>query len=311
MLQQTVGGWNAGSTCHPLHLCCIQCAYNDKADASAKQAAATHPLQLWPCVLRRPGEPLAPSGSRKVRPKGDAVGVDEHQPVSASQQPGGTLCKPREPLAPSSSRNVRPKRSTQRPQQQSPISVSQQAQSMHPGDGRRREKYLACRALPYGKISRQEFVHADQARGYNSHVGPQATVLSGYHRRPVNGLNLRSVAFSCVLHPVVGFLETCHRSYWGPRIILHSISPASASTAHAGVTVEQMAVGGSPTLSFTSAPLALACHPQAIPHGGQQCLCSPQLHLRSTKRQALTLVPCPHTFLSGDSPAQAFPHPCT
>ena len=33
-----------------------QCPFNDKADALAKQAAATHPLRLGPCVLKlRPG----------------------------------------------------------------------------------------------------------------------------------------------------------------------------------------------------------------------------------------------------------------
>ena len=53
-----------------------QCPFNDKADALTQQAAATHPLQLRPCVLRRPGEPLAPSGSRNVRPQGNAAGVD-------------------------------------------------------------------------------------------------------------------------------------------------------------------------------------------------------------------------------------------
>ena len=34
-----------------------QCPFNDKTDALARQAAATHPLQLGPCVLRGPGEP--------------------------------------------------------------------------------------------------------------------------------------------------------------------------------------------------------------------------------------------------------------
>ena len=48
-----------------------QCPFNDKADALAKQAAATHPLQLRPCVLRRLGESLAPSGSCSVQPKRD------------------------------------------------------------------------------------------------------------------------------------------------------------------------------------------------------------------------------------------------
>ena len=52
-----------------------QCPFNDKADAFGKQAATTHPLQSRPCVLRRPGEPLAPSGSRNVRPKRNAQGA--------------------------------------------------------------------------------------------------------------------------------------------------------------------------------------------------------------------------------------------
>ena len=76
-----------------------QCAFKDKAEALAQQAAATHPLQLRPCVLRRPGEPLAPSGSRSVRPKGNAAGVDEQQSVSAPRQ-SGTLRRPRDPLGP-------------------------------------------------------------------------------------------------------------------------------------------------------------------------------------------------------------------
>ena len=63
--------------------------FHDKADALAKQAVGTRPLQLRPCVLRRPGEPLAPSGP----PKGYAAGVDGHQPVSASQHSGGDITK--------------------------------------------------------------------------------------------------------------------------------------------------------------------------------------------------------------------------
>ena len=42
-----------------------------KPIALAKQATATPPLQVRPCVPRRPGKPLAPSGSRSVRPKRD------------------------------------------------------------------------------------------------------------------------------------------------------------------------------------------------------------------------------------------------
>ena len=40
--------------------------------------------------------------------------------------------------------------------------------------------------------------YADPAHGYKSHVGPQATVLSCYHTRPVRGLTyvrLRSIVF--------------------------------------------------------------------------------------------------------------------
>ena len=36
--------------------------------------------------------------------------------------------------------NVRPKQNTPQPQQQSPTLVPQHAQSMHPGDGRERDK---------------------------------------------------------------------------------------------------------------------------------------------------------------------------
>ena len=56
------------------------CLFNPKADASARQAA--DPLQLRPCELRRPREPLAPSGSRNVRPTRSAGGVQ----VDAPQQ---------------------------------------------------------------------------------------------------------------------------------------------------------------------------------------------------------------------------------
>ena len=60
--------------------------FNDEADALAKQvAAATDRLQLRPCVLPRPGEPLAPSGPRNVQPKGNAGGTAEQQPISAPQ----------------------------------------------------------------------------------------------------------------------------------------------------------------------------------------------------------------------------------
>ena len=72
-----------------------QCPVNDKADESDKQAAAMHPLQWRPCVLRTPGEPLAPSGSRNVRPPGNAEGAAEQQPISAPQQEG-TWRRPRE-----------------------------------------------------------------------------------------------------------------------------------------------------------------------------------------------------------------------
>ena len=106
-----------------------QCPFNDK-DALAEQAAATHPLQLSPCVLRRPEEPLAPSGSRNVWPKGNTEGAAEQPPISALR-PEGTWRRPSEPFAYSESRNL---------QVPSPTSVPQNAQSVHPGDGRERDK---------------------------------------------------------------------------------------------------------------------------------------------------------------------------
>ena len=70
----------------------VDLAFNDQADALAKQAAATHPLQSRHCALRRPSEPLAPSGACNVRPKMNAEGVPEEalarQPVLTPQQPG-------------------------------------------------------------------------------------------------------------------------------------------------------------------------------------------------------------------------------
>ena len=66
-----------------------RCPFNDKADALAKQAAATPPLQLGPCVLQRTGEPLAPSASRNVRPQGNAEGASGRWSVLAPQQPKG------------------------------------------------------------------------------------------------------------------------------------------------------------------------------------------------------------------------------
>ena len=59
-------------------LCSHQCGHdkypsNNKADALAKQATATHPLQLRPCVLRRPREPLASSETRIVRRRGGST----------------------------------------------------------------------------------------------------------------------------------------------------------------------------------------------------------------------------------------------
>ena len=56
-----------------------QCPFNDKADALANQAVATHPLQLRPCILRRPGEPLAPSEFSNVLPKRNAEVVSGQQ----------------------------------------------------------------------------------------------------------------------------------------------------------------------------------------------------------------------------------------
>ena len=104
-----------------------QCPFDDKADALAKQAAATHPLQLRPCVLRRPRESSAPSGSRNVRAKGNAEGAAEHQPILASQQQR-TRRRPREPSAHSESRNVRPKDSMT--SLQGPKALSQRIQVM-------------------------------------------------------------------------------------------------------------------------------------------------------------------------------------
>ena len=115
-----------------------RCPFNDKSDAVAKQAAALHPLQLRPCVLRRPGEPLAPSGSCNVQPQGNAEGVSAPQSVWLRSN-HRALRRPREPLPPSESRNVRPQTSTPRMQVQSPSSVPQPAESMHPGDGRERD----------------------------------------------------------------------------------------------------------------------------------------------------------------------------
>ena len=66
-----------------------QCPCNGKADALATQAAATHPLQPRPRVPLGPGEPLAPSGSRTVWPKGNRAGVDECPSVPAPQQSAG------------------------------------------------------------------------------------------------------------------------------------------------------------------------------------------------------------------------------
>ena len=61
--------------------------FSDKVDA--KQAAATHSLQLRPCVSRRHRETLASSDTRNVRTSGDIVAninittaiADDHQPM--------------------------------------------------------------------------------------------------------------------------------------------------------------------------------------------------------------------------------------
>ena len=50
-----------------------KCSLQDKADALARQAAATHLLHLRLCVLRRPRKPLASLETRNVRPRGDDV----------------------------------------------------------------------------------------------------------------------------------------------------------------------------------------------------------------------------------------------
>ena len=111
-----------------------QYLFNDEEDALAKQAAATHLLQLRPCVLQRPRE-LAPSGPRKVRPKGNAEGAAEQQSVLASQQEG-TRHRPRAPSAHSETRY----HSMTSLQMRSPTWVPQNAQLMHPGNGRERDK---------------------------------------------------------------------------------------------------------------------------------------------------------------------------
>ena len=63
--------------------------FKDNANALANQAPGTHPLQLRPCVLRRPSVRLASSGSCNVRPRksttrGDA-GRKSQLPESATQ----------------------------------------------------------------------------------------------------------------------------------------------------------------------------------------------------------------------------------
>ena len=56
-------------------------ALNDRAHALARRAAATHTLHLGPCAPRGLREPLAPLGSRHVRPKASAGGARAGAPV--------------------------------------------------------------------------------------------------------------------------------------------------------------------------------------------------------------------------------------
>ena len=109
----------------------------DEVDALAKQAAATHPLQLRPSVLRRPGEPLAPLGSRSVRQKGTAEGVSQIA-VAVRRHNNPVHCADRESNRPSRGLAMcaRKRRLQAAASVQMPVSVSQQAQPMHPGGGR-------------------------------------------------------------------------------------------------------------------------------------------------------------------------------
>ena len=117
-----------------------QCLFN-------VMATTTRPLLLKPCVLRRPGEPLAPSGSHNVQPKRNAQGVPgvavTRQPVLAPQQPC-VLRRLRQPLALSGVHSVQPKISGAEVHVAAsahvPVSVPQQDQSMHPHDGRERDQ---------------------------------------------------------------------------------------------------------------------------------------------------------------------------
>ena len=173
-----------------------QCPFNDNTDALAKQAAATHPLQLRPCVLRRAGESLAPSGSRNVQQKGNAEGVSGHQSVLAPQQPKGTAKTERVfgPLG--------------IPQFQIQKKYTANASSHQ---HRYRDKLSRCIRVMVGKGTRNRQVGccpaATQTDKYVfTTIKPMVTVLmwdlqqetlSVHHRRPVSSLNC--VAFNCVL----------------------------------------------------------------------------------------------------------------
>ena len=143
--------------------------------------------------------------SRNARPKRNADGLGQLS-VWAPQQPTA-LQRPREPLAPSGSRDVRPKRSAARVQAaalvQPPTLVPQHAQSVHPGDGQERDKCLALGTLPCSHPQRHVFHHEDQPHGNNSHVDLQQQTLSVHHRRPVSGRVCVQLRPNCIpLHPL-------------------------------------------------------------------------------------------------------------
>ena len=173
------------------------CPFDDKVDALARQAAATHPLQSRPCVLRRPGENLASPGSRNVRPKIIAEGAAERQSISAPQHER-TRRRRREPLAHPESRNVRPKGSMTSLQVQSPTSVPKNAQSMHPSDGRERGKYI--RQVGHWSLAKSTAKYVVKQIKTMVTIpmwNPKLLSFSVYHRRPVGGLNcVQSRSFS-------------------------------------------------------------------------------------------------------------------
>ena len=189
---------NVQARCHGDTNMAITNVPNHKAGALAKQAAATHLLQLRR-VLCQPRESLAPSGSRNIRPKVNAEGAAEQQSISASQQEE-TRRRPREPSAHSESLNVRPKDSMTSLRVQSPTSVPQTTQSMHPQvmvkEGTSHIK--ASRALLSSQVNTQVCGQADVVHGYNSHLEPQPTAFLRLPQEASRRPQLRSIAFNCV-----------------------------------------------------------------------------------------------------------------